>query len=574
DRRLPRAQCRDRHRSLRRRLRLPPALDVRLAAAAAPAEPLRPRAAGAVRRASAARGRRAAHRGAAPRRRGRRDADGPGRSASRAARGRAGGAPRAVPRRAGRPTLRPLVLRPPRPPAHAGVAAPGADLRLHGPGRVLRGRAARRGRGRARALRVRRPGLHRRALVVRRQARPPPPRPPVPEQRRPGALRPGARRPAGAARDGVAAATATRVVRRHRGARRPGAPRRAGPRPPGLADRDGRPGGAARRRRPAPRAEPPLPRDAPLRGAARLPGRVGRRADAVRAQPVDDVHLADQDAGVPGGRAPGRLDARPRRRRAVRQRRRGRDRHGRRRVRGGRRARARRRREGPPDGGRGAPRGHLVGRHVGCDALPHGRRRGGGRRRGDGSEAHDDHAGSVRAGAGHHRLGPTPRSSHDRRHVRPPGPVPEAGRGERAVRPAAVPPRRHEGRDALPARRGVSARGRAGGAGPPLAPEHAALGARGGGGRGHARRERADGRRDGDGLIPARRHQLRRSGRPGLREPPGPRDGQPGAEHAPRRRRRRDRGRTGGGGGDRRATPAGRGRAGGVGRSDRVGRRL
>ena len=69
------------------------------------------------------------------------------------------------------------------------------------------------------------------------------------------------------------------------------------------------------------RRQHPLPRRQAVRGASRLPRRLGRRAAAVRAQRVDALHQPDQDAGISRRRAAGGVDADSRCRRSVRHRR-------------------------------------------------------------------------------------------------------------------------------------------------------------------------------------------------------------------------------------------------------------
>ena len=81
----------------------------------------------------------------------------------------------------------------------------------------------------------------------------------------------------------------------------------------GLVGGDGRSGGEDRRRGPA--AAPNLHwlGQRGLRRAARLPGGLGRGADALRDQRGDALHLPDQDARIPGRRRAGGLDRDPRR---------------------------------------------------------------------------------------------------------------------------------------------------------------------------------------------------------------------------------------------------------------------
>ena len=81
---------------------------------------------------------------------------------------------------------------------------------------------------------------------------------------------------------------------------------------------------------PAAAAQHPLARRQVLRRAAALPVGLGRRLHAVRPQRGDAVHQPDQDAGIPGRRRAGRLDADHRRGAALRREGPGRDRHGRR----------------------------------------------------------------------------------------------------------------------------------------------------------------------------------------------------------------------------------------------------
>ncbi|CAA9476025.1 MAG: hypothetical protein AVDCRST_MAG13-824, partial [uncultured Solirubrobacteraceae bacterium] len=356
----------------RARRLLAPAVDLRVAAPPAPDLPARPRAAHVVR--GGVQGR-PGPRPAAPVRR----ADVP-RDAGLARGGRRA-APGRVRRSSGRQLsgghrgsarLAPIAHRVglhPDGAAAARAARPlAAGLRRDGRPGVLRLRLPADARPPGRAAARRRRRVHRRAEHPRRGGRPHGrARAPLPLGRGARALRRGARPPppARAARGGLR--------RRHRRAHGPRHRRRPGRAAAGVGHPDGRPRLQDRSGGPAAGAEPLLPRHPALRAASRDHGRLRRGAHALRAQRGHAVHLAHEDAGVPGGRPARGLHAGAGRRGGLRPRRRP---AGRRRgLRGGLRARPDRGGRAPREGPT-APAGAPLGHHRRADAGPHGRRAG------------------------------------------------------------------------------------------------------------------------------------------------------------------------------------------------------
>ena len=119
-----------------------------------------------------------------------------------------------------------------------------------------------------------------------------------------------ARAPAGAGRPGRHPAPAHRLLRRDRRAagHRPAGGRRR--RAAGLAARPARAGGEDRPRRAC--RGGPTSTTSGSKSYDELPAYLvglGRGVHAVRAERGDPLHQPDQDAGVPGGRQAGRLDA-------------------------------------------------------------------------------------------------------------------------------------------------------------------------------------------------------------------------------------------------------------------------
>ena len=214
-------------------LPLPRPLELRVPAAAAPHEPVRPpRACLFLGRARLRRGREPTARAGVGRgRRVRRASDAAHRAGAGECRHRAAAVAARDAARDGHAGLRALVLHAPRRTLHLGALPRRRRLRLHGRALRLQGRLCRVSRSRARASRGERHRIHGRPEPLRGQAPPAPAGARLSEQRRRRALLAGAdaRPREGARRPGGAAASAHRLPGRHRREDRPAAPGRTWP---------------------------------------------------------------------------------------------------------------------------------------------------------------------------------------------------------------------------------------------------------------------------------------------------------------------------------------------------------